>query len=44
MDVIPVTEAVITLDEKCIGSLDGELVEFEPEVRLQMGKKVRYLV
>ena len=44
VDVIPVTEAVITLDEKCIGSLDGELVEFEPEVRLQMGKKVRYLV
>ena len=43
VDTIPVTSVDIILDEKTIGSLDGELVEFEPNVHIEMGKKVRYL-
>ncbi len=43
VDVIPVTEGTIVLDEPGIGSLDGELIEYPKEVYFEMGKRARYL-
>ena len=43
MEIIPYTEAEVTLDEKpTLGSLDGELLDFN-EVKLTMGPRIRFL-
>ena len=42
VDVIPVTTIDVDLGEKRIGSLDGELVEYE-KVHVEMGEPIKFL-
>ena len=43
VDTIPVTDIEITLPEKMVGTMDGELLDFEPDVKLTMSKKIKVL-